>query len=41
VRLGAQQRHQREDTAFAIIVDPHGDGDIFDRGDDHQGPEQQ
>ena len=31
--LDAQQRHQGEDAAFAVIVDPHGDGDVFDAGD--------
>jgi hypothetical protein len=28
--LDAEQRHQGEDAAFAVIVDPHGDGDVFE-----------
>jgi hypothetical protein len=39
--LNAQQRHQGEDAALAVIVDPHGDGDVFDTGDRDQRPHDQ
>jgi hypothetical protein len=39
--LDAQQRHQGEDAAFAVIVDPHGDGNVFDAGDRNQRPHDQ
>jgi hypothetical protein len=39
--LDPQQRHQGEDAAFAVIVDPHGDGDVFDAGDRDQRPHDQ
>ena len=35
----SDQRHERHDPAFAMIVDLHGDADIFDRGDDDKRPE--
>jgi len=37
--LDAQQGHQRKDAALAVIVDAHGDRDVFDRRDDHQRPQ--
>ena len=39
--LDPQQRHQSEDAAFAVIVDPHRDGDVFDAGDRDQRPHDQ
>src|SRR5262249_1309957 len=37
--LHAEQRHQCEDAALALIVDRHGDQHVFDRGDQEQGPD--
>ena len=37
----AEKRHQCHDAAFAVIVDAHGNQDIFDRGDDNQCPDDQ
>ena len=34
-----KQRHQSHNAAFAIIVHAHGNRDVFDRGDNDQGPE--
>ena len=28
--LDAEQRHQREDAALAVVVDAHREGDVFD-----------
>ena len=39
--LDAEQRHQRQDAAFAVVVDAHREADIFDAGDDEQSPEDQ
>src|SRR5271156_1049119 len=39
--LHAKKRHQSENAALAVIVDAHGDGDVFDRGDQKQRPEQE
>ena len=39
--LDAQQRHQGQDAALAVIVDAHGERDIFDGGDDEERPEHQ
>ena len=39
--LDAQERHQGEDAALAFVIDGHGDGDVFDRGDQEQGPDHQ
>src|SRR6516164_2306448 len=39
--LFPEQRHQRQYAALAIIVDAHGDGDVFDGGDQKQRPNQQ
>jgi hypothetical protein len=37
--LDAKQRHQCDDAAFAVVVDAHGEVDVFDRGDDEQRPQ--
>jgi hypothetical protein len=37
--LHAEQGHQRNDAALAIIVDAHGDIDVFDRRDQEQRPD--
>ena len=39
--LDAQERHQGEDAALAVVIDGHGDGDVFDRRDQEQGPDHQ
>ena len=39
--LDAEQGHQRENAALAVIVGAHDDPDIFDRGDDDEGPDDQ
>ena len=39
--LDAEQRHQRDDAALAVVVDAHGEADVFDARDDEQGPEDQ
>ena len=39
MRLDAEQRHQGDDAAFAVVVHPHGEVDVFDRGDEEQRPE--
>jgi hypothetical protein len=39
--LDADQRHQRQNAALAVIVDAHRDRNVFDRRDDHQRPDQQ
>ncbi len=39
--LDAEQRHQRQNAAFAVIVGAHDYRDIFDRGDDGQRPQDQ
>ena len=36
--LVAQERHQREDSALAIVVGAHDHRDIFNGRDDHQRP---
>jgi hypothetical protein len=36
--LPLDAQHKGEDAAFAVIVHPHRDGDVFDRGDHDQGP---
>ena len=36
--LHAEQRHQRQDAALAVIVDAHREADVFDAGDDEQRP---
>jgi hypothetical protein len=41
VLLGAQQREQRHDATLAVIVDTHCQGNVFDRGDDDQCPQDQ
>ncbi len=41
VLLDAEQGHQRDDAAFAVIVDAHGKIDVFDAGDDEEGPQDQ
>ena len=33
--LDAQQRHQRQNSAFAVVVGAHDHGDIFERGGDN------
>jgi hypothetical protein len=35
----AQQSHQRQNAALAIVIDAHGEKDIFDGSDDEQRPE--
>jgi hypothetical protein len=37
--LYAEQRHEREDAALAVIVDAHRYGHVFDRRDHDQGPD--
>ena len=37
--LHAKQRHQRDDAAFAVIVDAHRNGHVFDRRHHDQGPD--
>ena len=37
--LDAEQGHQRDDAALAVIVDAHGDIDVFDRRDEEQRPD--
>jgi len=37
--LDAQQRHQGEDAALAVVVDAHRDRHVFDRGDDDERPD--
>ena len=37
----AEQSHQRDDAALAVIVDAHGEVDVFDRRNDEQGPQDQ
>ena len=39
--LDAQKRHQRQDAAFAFVVGAHHHRDVFDRGGDHQRPDDQ
>ena len=39
--LDAEQRHQRDDAAFAVVVDAHGDIDVLDRRDQEQRPQDQ
>ena len=39
--LDAEQGHQRDDAAFAVVVDPHGDIDVLDRRDEEQRPQDQ
>ena len=39
--LDAEQRHQRDDAALAVVVDPHGEIDVFDGGDEEEGPQDQ
>jgi hypothetical protein len=39
--LHPQQRHQSQNAAFAVIVDAHGERDIFHAGDDEQRPQHQ
>jgi hypothetical protein len=34
-----EQRHQRENAALAVIVDAHGEADIFDACDDDERPQ--
>ena len=38
--LHAEERHQGQNAALAVIVDAHGDDDVFDRGDQKQRPDQ-
>lgn len=35
------QGHERDDAAFAIMVRPHDEDDVFDGDDEHQRPEGQ
>jgi hypothetical protein len=37
--LDAEQSHQGKDAAFAVIIDAHRHGDIFERRDDDQRPD--
>src|SRR6516162_1469997 len=37
----AEKRHQRQNPTFAVVVDAHGDDDIFDRRDQKQRPNHQ
>ena len=39
--LDAEQRHQRQDAALAVIVGSHHYGDILDRGNDKECPRDQ
>ena len=39
MRLDAEQRHQGDDAAFAVVVHAHGEVDVFDRGDEEERPE--
>jgi hypothetical protein len=39
--LHAEQRHQRQNATLPVIVDAHGEGDVFDRGDEEQRPQHQ
>jgi hypothetical protein len=39
--LDAQQRPQGKDAAFAVIVHPHRNGEVFDAGDHDQSPHYQ
>ena len=39
--LDPEQRHQRYDAALAVVVDPHGEIDVFDRHDEDEGPQDQ
>ena len=36
--LDAEQGHQRDDAALAVVVDAHGDIDVLDRRDEEQRP---
>jgi hypothetical protein len=39
--LDAEQGHQGQYAAFAVVIDTHGEGDVFDRRDDDQRPDEQ
>ncbi len=39
--LNSEQRHQRDDAALAVVVDAHGEIDVFDRRDHEEGPQDQ
>ena len=39
--LHAEQRHQGQNSTLPVIVDAHGDVDIFDGGDDEERPKDQ
>ena len=37
--LDAKQGHQRDNAAFTVVVDAHGDIDVFDRRYEEQSPD--
>jgi hypothetical protein len=37
--LDAEQRHEGQDAALAVVVDAHRDRHVFDRGDHDEGPD--
>ena len=39
--LDAKQCQKRDDAAFAIVVDTHGEADVFDARDDEECPQDQ
>jgi hypothetical protein len=41
VSLDANESHERHYAALAVVIDAHGDGYVFDRRDDDQGPKNQ
>src|SRR5262249_4735247 len=39
--LDANESHKRNYAALAVVIDPHGDGSVFNRRNDDQGPKNQ